>query len=146
MPTRRLLARASLAAVSFVVRPAAAQRDPRAASIAAFWRGFRAAVRAGDMAAVTRMSRLPLESRGELDDEPMRRLTAATLPAAFRRLLRTVEDVRNNRTVLDVIRDTPEPVLDPRNVAPGQARIGSLEFARGQEGWRLVTIYRGPEE
>ncbi|MBP0494260.1 hypothetical protein [Roseomonas indoligenes] len=141
MTTRRLLLAAALSGA----RPAAAQRDSRA-SFAAYWHDFRAAVLAGDMGAVTRMSRLPLESRGELDDEPVRRLTAATLPSAFRRLLRTVEDVRTNRTVLEVIRDTPEPTLDPRNSAPDQARVSSLAFARGRDGWRLVTIYRGPEE
>ncbi|WP_338664379.1 hypothetical protein VQH23_04265 [Pararoseomonas sp. SCSIO 73927] len=143
---RLLLAAASFAAASLAIGPAVAQRDSRAATFFPFWREFRAAVLAGDMAAVTRMSRLPLESRGELDDEPVLRLNAAALPAAFRRLLRTVEDVERNRTVLEVIRDTPEPVLDSRNYAPDQVRISSLDFLRGRGGWRLVTIYRGPEE
>lgn len=41
------------------------------------------------MQAVMRLSRMPVESRGELDGEPVRRLTVATFPAAFQRLLQT---------------------------------------------------------
>ncbi|MCR0983116.1 hypothetical protein [Roseomonas populi] len=112
----------------------------------AFWQAFRAAVLAGDLEAVARMSRLPVESRGELDDEPVLRLTATTFPPAFRRLLATVDDPASGRTVLDGIRDTPRPRLDGRNASPGQVNLGSLQFGLGRNGWRLTTIYRGPAE
>ncbi|WP_458095167.1 hypothetical protein [Roseomonas sp. WA12] len=143
--------RAMLAAITFfaalhVSGPAGAQVARNAEEFRAFWQTFRTAALAGDMAAITRMSRLPVESRGELDDEPVLRLTATALPAAFRRLLRTVEEVETGRTVLQTIRDTPEPWGDPASLRANQARVGSLEFRRGREAWRLATIYRGPEE
>jgi hypothetical protein len=141
MPRR--LALAALAALS--AAPALAQPAAREREFRAFWQDFRAAALAGDMAAVTRLSRLPVESRGELDDEPVLRLTAATLPPAFRRLLATVEDPAAGRTVRDMIRDTAEPRLDGRNASPGQVRLDSLQFARTRDGWRLAILYRGPE-
>jgi len=126
--------------------PVLGQTVPRDEAFRAFWQAFRAAVLVGDLESVTRMSRLPVQSRGELDDEPVLRLTAATFPPAFRRLLATVEDPVSGRTVLDGIRDTPQPRLDGRNVAPRQVNLGSLQFGLGRDGWRLTTIYRGPEE
>ena len=143
IPSRRsfLAAPLLLAAGSAV-----AQATRPAEEFRAFWQTFRAAALTGEMTAIARMSRLPVESRGELDDEPVLRLTAATLPAAFRRLLRTVEEVETGRTMLEVIRDTPEPRPDAASLRANQARVGSLEFLRGRDGWRLATLYRGPEE
>jgi hypothetical protein len=126
--------------------PALAQQAPRDEGFQAFWQGFRAAALAGDLGAVARMSRLPVESRGELDDDPVLRLTAATFPPAFRRLLATVEDPASGRTVRDAIQAAAVPRLDRRNASPGQVRLDSLQFARGRDGWRLATIYRGPDE
>ncbi len=126
--------------------PVLGQSTTRDEAFRAFWQAFRAAVLAGDLEAVARMSRLPVESRGELDDEPVLRLTAATFPPAFRRLLATVEDPGSGRTVLDGIRGTPRPRLDGRNASAGQVSLGSLQFGLGRDGWRLTTIYRGPAE
>ena len=107
--------------------------------------GRRAAALAGDLAAVARMSRLPVESRGELDDEPVLRLTAATFAPAFRRLLAAAEDPASGRTVRDAIQAAPVPRLGRRNASPGQVRLDSLQFGRGRDGWRLTTIHRGPD-
>jgi len=143
MPARRLLLAAPLL---LAAGQAGAQSVPDDAAFRAFWQAFRAAALADDMVAITRMSRLPVESRGELDDEPMLRLTAATLPAAFRRLLRTVEEPETRRRVLDTIHDMPEPRVPGDELRAGQARVGSLVFRLGRNGWRLATIFRGPEE
>lgn len=126
--------------------PALGQPAARDEGFHAFWQGFRTAALTGDLATVTRMSRLPVESRGELDDEPVLRLTAATFPPAFRRLLTTIDDPVSGRTLRDTIRDTMELRLDDRNASPGQVRLDSLQFERARDGWRLTTIYRGPEE
>lgn len=140
---RRVLAAAALA---LATAPAAGRAAPENAGFQAFWQDFRRAVLAGDMAAVTRMSRLPVASHGELDDEPVLRLSASRLPPAFRRLLRRVDDPATGRSVLDRIRDTPQPRIDPRNAVPGQVRVDDLVFERGRDGWRLTTLYRGPDE
>ena len=80
-PPHRPGRRAALGTLAVLLAgPALAQQAPRDEGFQAFWQGFRAAALAGDLGAVARMSRLPVESRGELDDDPVLRLTAATFP------------------------------------------------------------------
>ena len=62
-----------------------------------------------DLEAVALITYLPMEGRGELEDEPVLRLTAATFLPAFRQLVAMVNDLGSGSTFLDRICDAPRP-------------------------------------
>lgn len=108
-------------------------------SFAAFWPGFRAAALAHDAATLRAMSRATVISHGELDDDPVRRLPAASVPGAVAALLAAPDDDdaggRPLRATLAGKADTA--------LTGGQHRVGPFVFAPGAQGWRLAEIYRG---
>jgi hypothetical protein len=115
--------------------------DPTADhDFAHFWTDFRGAVLSGDRDAVVAMSRLPLEVRGTLDDEPPRLLDAAALHEALPDLLRQDAGLAASpRPMFQLVEGTPQPAL-PAPEAAG-ARVGTFEFALGPDGWRLIRAY-----
>jgi hypothetical protein len=52
-----------------------------------FWLAFRRALLSGDTATLQGMIQLPLEVRGELDDEAVRRISGRELQEVFDRVL-----------------------------------------------------------
>jgi len=126
----------------------ARQAPPVAAvaeSFAAFWQPFRTALLAGDAGQVATRTRLPLEERGILPDEPARRVARAELDSALKRVL--AQDSGMGRRTILTNRDLVAQTADVSRAAPGlqvigdSARLGGLEFARERRRWRLIRIY-----
>lgn len=105
-----------------------------------YWRELRGALLRSDVEGVARLTDFPLAVRGEMDDDPVRRIERAQLEGVLQRLL--AEDVG--------LSPDPEPLSQylervrepPAHARSGStARIASLEFALGPKGWRLVKAY-----
>lgn len=125
----------------------APQRKPVAAPVkattfAAFWSGFRAAALANDAGRLRAMSRATVLSHGELDDDPVRRLPAAAVPAAVAKLLAApdAEDAGGLPFRATLAAGTGQ---QPLSLSGGQRRVGPFVFAPGSTGWQLAEIYRG---
>lgn len=117
----------------------------QAADFQSFWEPFRKAVMNDDMAAIEAMVNFPLETKGELDDEPVKAIGKPAFAALFRTSLKQDANVRNfSGSTLDFVRANsvfPQADLD----GSGSQRIGSLVFQRQKNGWKLSMIYRSDE-
>ena len=89
---------------------------------------------------MARLARFPFAVRGEADDDPVRHVERPAFPAILRQLL--ARDVG--------LSPEPEPLsqyLTRMSTAPSgavsgtTARVASLQFALGPDGWRLVGAY-----
>lgn len=142
--------RSCLLAACLTLAPPAAAAPAAGAAIASetldgFWTRFRAAVLARDMRALAAMAAFPVEGRGELDDDPVLRITPAAFAREMDRALARAADDDGGPTLLAAIRARPH--LPPREVSGGDhQRVGSLDFVRHAGRWRLATIYRGTEQ
>lgn len=150
----RLLLALALASVCSGAPQAAAQVSPNggparsgrhAQSFDAFWPAFRAAILAGDMEAVAGMTRLPIEVRGELDREPVRRAARSEMPRLLERALAsdTGLSLRAPLTNRKLIERLEPPVQVTHGVVwtEDSARVGAFAFGRTNAGWRLQQVY-----
>ena len=80
-----------------------------------------------------------------MDDDPVRHVERPAFPTTLRQLL--AQDVG--------LSPDPEPLsqylkrlstVPPSAVSGTTARVASLQFALGSEGWRLVGAYLGDSE
>lgn len=121
---------------------AAANAPPKAKQndFGVYWGELRSALLSGDAEAAARLATFPFAVRGEADDDPVRHVERPAFPATLRQLL--ARDVG--------LSPEPEPLsqyLKRMNAAPPgavsgtTARVASLQFALGSDGWRLVGAY-----
>jgi hypothetical protein len=123
--------------------PAGSERQ--AQSFDAFWPAFRSAILSDDVEAVAGMTRFPLEVRGELDRDTVRRAARPELRRLLERVLAadtglSLREPITNRRLIERI----EPPMQPmRGVAlsPDSARIAAFAFGRTNAGWRLQQVY-----
>jgi hypothetical protein len=110
-----------------------------------YWRELRPALLAANAEAVARLTNFPFTVRGELDDDPVRTIERPAFPAILRQLL--AQDVG--------LSPEPEPLsrylkrvdtVPPSAVAGKVARVASMQFALGSDGWRFVGAYLGESE
>lgn len=110
-----------------------------------FWAGFRRAVLTGDTEAVAGVTRFPLEVRGELDTDPMRRASRAALAGVLTRALNadTGLSLRRHLTNRALIEGIETPIRPTRGVSVGAttARVGAFAFERSGTEWQLYRIY-----
>ncbi len=122
-----------------------ARPERQAQSFDAFWPAFRAAILSGDFEAVAGMTRFPLEVRGELDRDPVRRASRPELPRLLERALAadTGLSLREPITNRRLIERTEDPVRPARGVvlSSDSARIAAFAFGRTSAGWRLQQVY-----
>lgn len=116
-----------------------------AAEFEQFWAGFRTAALTGDVNAVAAMTRFPLEVRGELDDDPVRRAARPELAALLARVLDadtglSAREQLTNRMLLERA-GTPIRRMPGVSVTPASARIGAFAFERDGTRWQLRRIY-----
>jgi len=116
------------------------------AGFAVFWPRFRAALLAGRADQLSGMAQFPLEVRGTLDSDPVRRIPQSELSTVVAEVLAedsglSVTRPETNRAMIDRL---PEAYPGQRGVSIGAdaARIGPFGFARRQGQWRLVRLYR----
>lgn len=131
---------AAMPAVSPAV-PAPAATD-QAGGFAEFWPRFRQAALAGDAAALRSMSAPVVMAHGDLDDDPVKRLTPAEVPGAVAKVLAATDGMdaagRTERAVLQA-----KAKLDATDLnGVGQQRIGDFVFKSDRAGrWRLTDLY-----
>jgi hypothetical protein len=110
-----------------------------------YWRELRPALLAANAESVARLTKFPFTVRGELDDDPVRAIERPAFPAILRRLL--AQDVG--------LSPEPEPLsrylkrietVPPSAVTGTAARVASMQFALGSDGWRFVGAYLGESE
>jgi hypothetical protein len=110
-----------------------------------YWRELRPALLAANAEAVARLTKFPFTVRGELDDDPVRAIERPAFPAILQQLL--AQDVG--------LSPEPEPLsrylkrvetVPPSAVTGTAARIASMQFALGSDGWRFVGAYLGESE
>ncbi|HZF67584.1 MAG TPA: hypothetical protein VEZ47_06075 [Gemmatirosa sp.] len=128
---------------------------PAATSFRTFWTAFRSAALAGDTVRVAALTRFPFRTRGDMDDDSVRRHARRAFPALF---------VERALTVDPGLSIEPETMRDliARTIVPGdgvvhadgrRARVGAFVFervavsvgaprrARRARAWRFVQAY-----
>ena len=114
-------------------------------SFAAFWPRFRKGLLAGDMDRLSRLAQFPLEVRGTLDSDAVRRIPRSQFSTVITSILAedsglSVAQPETNRALIERL-----PQADPRqrgvSISADTARIGPLDFARQASDWRLVRLY-----
>jgi hypothetical protein len=107
-----------------------------------FWMVFRQAVLAGDKDRVASMTRFPFETRGTMDDDPVKTHDRASFLRILDRLL---ADDAGTTAASETMRQYIErtTTLTERNVAPGdtEARVGNFGFARLGGRWLFTRAY-----
>lgn len=121
-------------------KPTTAAPAARPASFAASWDAFRAAALAGDAARLRAMSRPVVISHGTLDDDPVRRLTPATVPGAVAALVAAPDDDADGKPLRETLAAKKVTVM-----TNGQRQVGPFVFASGPKGWQLAELYRNPD-
>lgn len=110
-----------------------------------YWRELRPALLAANAESVARLTEFPFTVRGELDDDPVRSIERPAFPGILRQLL--AQDVG--------LSPEPEPLsrylkrtetVPPSAVTGTAARVASMQFALGSDGWRFVGAYLGESE
>lgn len=110
-----------------------------------YWRELRPALLSANAESVARLTKFPFTVRGELDDDPVRAIERPAFPAILRQLL--AQDVG--------LSPEPEPLshylkrietVPPSAVTGKTARVASMQFALGSDGWRFVGAYLGESE
>jgi hypothetical protein len=126
---------------SLVVRPAEnALAKADHTDFDSYWRELRPALLAANAESVARLTKFPFTVRGELDDDPVRTIDRPAFPGILRQLL--AQDVG--------LSPEPEPLsrylkrldtVPPSAVAGTSARVASMQFTLGSDGWRFVGAY-----
>jgi hypothetical protein len=141
-------ATAKVATPPATVQPAAtatARATVKHTDFAVYWRELRTALLSGSAEAVAPLAAFPFTVRGEMDDDPVRHVERPAFPAILRQLL--AQDVG--------LSPAPEPLsqyvkrmntVPPSAVSGTTARVASMQFALGSDGWRLVGAYLGDSE
>lgn len=129
-----------------VVRPTEnALATAKQTDFSSYWRELRTALLAADAESVARLTKFPFTVKGELDDDPVQAIERPAFPAMLRQLL--AQDVG--------LSPDPEPLshylkrvdtVPPDAVAGTTARVASMQFALGPDGWRFVGAYLGESE
>jgi hypothetical protein len=110
-----------------------------------YWRELRPALLAANAESVARLTRFPFTVRGELDDDPMQSIERPAFPSILGQLL--AQDVG--------LSPEPEPLsrylkrvdtVPPSAVTGTAARVASMQFELGSDGWRFVGAYLGESE
>jgi len=143
---------AAVVAVAFAVGCQSGEPVPQAAApvpqasfaqdVAAFWSEFRRAMLADDIDRLSRMTRFPLEVRGETDADPVVRVDRAQLKGTVSRIIAQDSGMgAQQETVRQFIERTPS--IKPTSVEPdgGAARVGDFVFERVDGRWLLVRVY-----
>lgn len=112
-----------------------------------FWPRFRQAALAGDAAGLKAMSAPAVLAHGDLDDEPVARLTPAQVPPVIARLMAMPDTLdaqgHTQRTLFESKARLTAADLDGR----GEQRIGNLVFKPDAAGtWHLSDLYVGSDE
>ncbi|ONG56177.1 hypothetical protein BKE38_06630 [Pseudoroseomonas deserti] len=147
-----LLACPLLASGCAAQAPAPAPRAAAAASTSGIpsalqtqWQAFRAAVLAGDNAALASMTRFPLEVAGTLDDSGVQRIGQDRFAATLAKVLGHDSGLspRQPQTNRDLVQRTESLAQDPRRptATDDQARVGALVFSRIGSQWKLTRVY-----
>lgn len=137
-------AAASCTAAEPLTTAAGTQVQPeQQAEAQAFWTSFRDAAQKEDWPALARLCAQPLLVRGAMDDDPVKRISGAKLPAVLRQQMAQplfVGKGKPMRTLAAWVRETP--VLAAEHwLAVDQIRFHNLVFRKGREGWKLTTLY-----
>ncbi|WP_294321309.1 hypothetical protein [uncultured Sphingomonas sp.] len=107
----------------------------------AFWTKFRAAALANDAAGIAALSAPVVMQHGDLDDSPKVRLKPAQVGPVLRKLLDNPDNTNGEgQTQRQLVEATTTAKVDP-SWSKDRVRIGDMEFALGQNGWRLDQIY-----
>lgn len=134
-------------AVAAVPTPAAGENAILVSGdFADFWSRFRQAALRGDGAALKAMSAATVLAHGELDDDPIRRLTPAQVPAAVAKVMAASDTLdaqgHTQRTLVQATERLSASDMDGR----GEHRIGNFVFKAGAKGlWHLTDLYSGTE-
>lgn len=116
----------------------------RVAEAQSFWTAFRAAVAFDDDSALAGMTRLPLRLRGEMDDDPVRRVPAADLPEVIDEVLEQRIYPASASAAPQSLREIVqrlERLPDHAWLTPTSFRVEQLEFQRVKGRWALVQAY-----
>lgn len=108
-----------------------------------FWTEFRRASLAGDLAAIEKMSKMPLEVRGVDDSIPARMCDAKELAKVYPALLaQTIYRYQGDEVTESSLRDVLEQTPSVASHAGEQdVRVEQFEFGRVDGRWRLVRAY-----
>lgn len=113
------------------------------AGAAAFWRDFRDAALANDIARVMRLTTFPFPTTGELDDDPVVKHDRRAFPALFTRLLgqRERPSPGASLTMRELIRQTPVLREANFNGEDEHFHVGAFYFGKEGGRWRLLEAY-----
>lgn len=113
-----------------------------------FWTRFREAAVAGNFGEVAKRTQFPLQTRGEMDDQPVVTYSESEFEKLFTLFLQmpTGLNANNfNETQLDYIKANPKlsfsdnklPMMSGENIAS----VTSMEFEKTPSGWKLKRLF-----
>jgi hypothetical protein len=115
----------------------ATEPPPQRSDLKQFWLAFRRATLEKDWQKLEDLTSFPLTIRGELDRDPIRRVSRRDFPKIFDRFLK--QGVFSPNEQLEFIRNTT--TIDTAVDSGGICRIGDMIFKKAAAGWRLDTLY-----
>jgi|GEM_PF-2557359 len=114
----------------------------QAASFSDYWKEFRAAVLGRDFDRVFSLTEFPVETRGELDDDPVVEYTRSRFRPVWDLFLQQWAGDTAGKSELDVIRETQAPEA---KISHGQVRIADMVFFLSKGKWKLNFLYLQPD-
>lgn len=135
--------RAEQAAAPVPVAPEAESSDRVPPEARAFWRKFRSAAIARDVKTLSRLTKFPFVTRGELDDDPKVEHTREEFAAVFAELLDQIERSRPGVSISmrELVASTPE--LRPEHFGEQEHfSVGAFFFGREAGQWKLAEAYK----
>lgn len=90
------------------------------------------------------MSASTVLAHGDLDDDPVRRLTPARVPAALTKLMAATDMLDAQGHTQRTLVETKERLMPADLEGTGERRVGGLVFRPDAAGdWHLTDIYVG---
>jgi hypothetical protein len=127
---------------------AVVQEGPAAtdASFQSFWPRFRQAALTGDAATLKTLSAPVVLGHGELDDDPVKKLTPAQVPDAVAKLMAAMDPLDGKGHTQRTLVQTKEQFAPGDMDGGKEQRVGNFVFSNaGAKGWQLSGLYLGSE-
>ena len=112
--------------------------DSLSNSFLKFWQTFRQAVIDYDTSKIISLTDFPLETRGEMDSDPIVKYDRKKFPKVFHAFLNQASGIIDG-TEFDLIEKTDNP--DKKYIQETYDRVGDLQFKYINKQWRLTFAY-----
>lgn len=127
--------------------PAAVSAGESFATFEAYWPAFRAAIESSDKQRIASLTRFPFETRGDSDDDTVKKLTREQFLQALDAMLKEDPGLLMNGKETQREHIARSATLTSRQYASGDetARIGNFHFEKHANEWWFTRAYVSEE-